>query len=228
MRRPAQVCGVEEGSPLRLLFHVGGPAFHPVAEQARVVEGWLQGSGHAVRIVEGNAACDALGECDVFVLMGLYWTGKPPYTPLTPDQRAAFAAFVRGGGRVLAHHGGIASYDDWPELGRLVGFRWVWGTTAHSPFGTHRVRIADPGAPVVAGVSDFNVEDELYYDVEMDARARVHAVAEWEGRDRPMVCTLERPGEAGRAVYLANGHDLRAFRAPALRRLWLNAVGSLG
>jgi type 1 glutamine amidotransferase len=29
---------------------------------------------------------------------------------------------------------------------------------------------------------------------------------------------------AGRTLYLANGHDLRAFAAPALRRIWQNAV----
>jgi len=213
---------------MRLLFHVGGPAFHPVAEQARVVAGWVADRGHEVRLCDGNAAFDALDACDVFVLMGLHHTGEQGYVPPSSAQRQAFEAFVRGGGRVLAHHGGIASYDDWPEFGRLVGFRWVWGTSAHSPLQVHPVRITPPASPLTSGVEDFTIEDELYYGLELDPRVAVHAVAGWDGREHAMVCSLLRPGEAGPAVYLANGHDLRAFRAPALRQLWRNALDWLG
>ena len=41
-----------------------------------------------------------------------------------------------------------------------------------------------------------------------------------------MIITAEggRVEGAGRTVYLANGHDLRAFACPALPRLWQNAV----
>jgi hypothetical protein len=41
-----------------------------------------------------------------------------------------------------------------------------------------------------------------------------------------MVITADggRVSGTGRMVYLANGHDLRAFESPALRKLWANAV----
>lgn len=216
---------------MRIVFHVGGPAFHPVAEQARRIVSWLEGSGHETRLAEGLAAFDRLEECDLFVLMGLFHTGQgdPPYVPPDESRRAAFRRFVASGRPILAHHGGIASYDDWPEFGALVGFRWIWGVTSHSPLGEHRVRVTDPASPLLAGISDYALTDELYYDVWMDRRARVHAAASWDGADRPMVCSLQgrESGPGGRAVYLANGHDLRAFEAEALRRLWLNAVAWL-
>ena len=226
----------------RLLFHVGGPTFHPVAEQAREITEWLRDTGHTVDVAEGREAFRRLGDCDLFVLMGLFHSGDRgcPYEPLSPDEREAFARYVASGRPVLAHHGGIASYDDWPDFMRLVGFGWVWGRSRHSPFGTHVVRVVEPDHPVMAGMADFVVEDEVYYDLWMDPRARVHAVASWDGLDRPMVCTLEGRSEgppgAGRVVYLANGHDLRAFRArwrapgppeAPLRRLWRNAVAWL-
>ena len=46
------------------------------------------------------------------------------------------------------------------------------------------------------------------------------------GSRGPMIITAEggRLAGAGRTVYLANGHDMRAFAAPALRRIWENAV----
>ena len=56
----------------RLLFHVGGPAFHPVAEQAQVVRSWLAGTGHEATLIEGNAALELLPAYDLLVLMGLF------------------------------------------------------------------------------------------------------------------------------------------------------------
>lgn len=214
---------------LRMLFHVGGPRFHPVAEQAALIREWMADRDHEVTIVEGNAAFDHLPDCDIFVLMGLYWTGQgetPPYVALSGRQREAFRTFVRAGRPILAHHGGIASYDDWAEFGALVGFQWVWGKTTHSPFGEYTVRVTDPAALLVAGVTDFQVHDEIYYDVAMDPGVKIHAVAQWDGQDRGMVCTLQgrATGTGGRVVYLANGHDLRTFQTPAMRRLWRNAT----
>lgn len=228
----------------RLLFHVGGPAFHPVAEQAQVVRSWLAGTGHEATLIEGNAALELLPAYDLLVLMGLFHTGQDgpvPYVSPTPAQRQAFAAFVRRRGPILAHHGGIASYDDWEAFRHLLGFAWIWGRSNHSRFGEHTVRVVDAEHPVTGGVGDFVVEDEIYYDLWFDPGVRVHAVAPWDGRDHPMVCTLQgrADGPGGRVVYLANGHDLRAFAArPAagppgetqdlpLRRLWLQAIAWL-
>jgi type 1 glutamine amidotransferase len=90
-----------------------------------------------------------------------------------------------------------------------------------------RVRVRD-GHPLTRGVKDFELIDELYYDLVLaaDLRATEHADCEWEGRSHPMAlsATGGRVEGAGKLVYLANGHDMRAFESPALRRLWVNAV----
>jgi hypothetical protein len=54
----------------------------------------------------------------------------------------------------------------------------------------------------------------------------VHARATWQERTVPMIMTAEggRVPGAGRTVYLANGHDTRAFTCDALQRLWRNSV----
>jgi type 1 glutamine amidotransferase len=218
----------------RIVFHVGGPSFHPVAEQAQLIEGWL-GGGHSCRLADGLEAFDYLDDCDLFVAMGLHWTGMGEawaggmvYHPLQPRQQAAFAAYVAAGRPIIAHHGGIASYDDWPRYGELLGFAWVWGVTTHSPLGDHTVNVLPTEHPIVAGVADYTLFDELYYDVRITPglETEVHATADWEGKARPMVITAEggRAPGAGRTVYLANGHDLRAFACGELAQLWRNAV----
>jgi type 1 glutamine amidotransferase len=218
----------------RIVFHVGGPAFHPVAAQARLIASSL-GDGYDCRLADGTAAFELLDECDLFVAMGLHWTGmnaewagNMTYTPLTSSHQAAFEAYVASGRPILAHHGGIASYDDWPRYGELLGFAWVWGVTTHSPLGDHTVRVLPTGHPLVAGVDDYTLFDELYYDVRIapGLAPAVHAAAEWDGAARPMILSAEggRVRGAGRTAYLANGHDLRAFACPAMAQIWRNAV----
>lgn len=218
----------------RIVFHVGGPAFHPVAEQAQQIADWI-GGRHEFAIAEGVSAFEMLDHCDLFVAMGLHWTGmgatwagELSYQPLQPRHQSAIEAYIASGRPVIAHHGGIASYDDWPRYGELLGFTWVWGVTAHSPIGEYTVNILPTNHPVVAGVSDYTLTDELYYDVQVTPGMIVetHAVAEWDGAPRPMIITAHggRVSGAGRTIYLANGHDLRAFSCPMLRQVWCNAV----
>jgi hypothetical protein len=216
-----------------ILFHVGGPAFHPVEAQARAISDWL-GEQHSYRFADGVDAFENLEDLDLLVLMGLHWTGmgsELTYRPMEARHQAAFERYICSGRPLLAHHGAVASYDDWPMFARLVGISWVWGYTSHSPCGQYTIQACPSQHPVTRGVEDYTLEDELYYALSLNAdmRSQVLASVNYEGVDRPMVITAEggRVAGAGRLVYLANGHDLRAFECPALRRLWLNAVGWL-
>ena len=152
------------------------------------------GGGHEYCFADGLAAFEMLDGCDLFVAMGLHWTGmnaewagKMAYHPLEPAHQAAFEAYVASGRPIIAHHGGIASYDDWPRYGELLGFTWVWGVTTHSPLGDHKVDVLRTGHPIVAGLEDYTLFDELYYDVQVTQglATAVHAVAEWDGQPRP-------------------------------------------
>lgn len=218
----------------RLIFHVGGPAFHPTLEQARVIQGWL-GPDFDCATYDGVDAFMHLDDCDLLVIMGLHWTGMSAdrsgnlvYRPMTLAHQHALEMYVASGRPVLCHHGSIASYDDWPRFGELIGFAWIWGVTSHSELGDHQVRILPTGHPVVAGVSNYTIHDELYHDVRIapGMQVAVHAEATWQGRMLPMVFTGEsgRTPGAGRTVYLANGHDMQAFACPAMKQLWNNAV----
>jgi type 1 glutamine amidotransferase len=216
-----------------IVFHVGGPEFHPVEKQAKEIINWL-GGGYNYQMFDGLKAFEHLDNCDLLVLMGLHWTGMNEewagslsYQPMQEKHKAAFEKYVASGKPLLAHHGAIASYDDWPRFGELIGFAWRWEITTHSPEGEYIVQIADINHAVTREVNDFTLWDELYYHVQTaDAPIQVLASAQWDGEARPMVSVLDggRVEGAGRSAYLANGHDLRAFEAPAMKQLWCNAV----
>ena len=55
-------------------FHVGGPSFHPTAQQAELVRQWL-GSGFDCQICDGVEAFDDISSVDLLVIMGLHWPG---------------------------------------------------------------------------------------------------------------------------------------------------------
>ncbi len=221
----------------RIVFHIGGPAFHPVQIQASLIMQWL-GPGFIWDMYEGRDAFERLDDCDLLVLMGMHWrgmaadwAGKLEYYPLQASHKRAFESYVASGRPLLIHHGAIASYDDWPRFGELLGFTWVWGVTSHSPLGAYQVHVLPTGHPIVANVSDYTIYDELYYNVQVTPglEVAVHAETTWEGHAAPMVMTAEggRVAGAGRVAYLANGHDMRAFACPALEKLWVNAVNWL-
>ena len=208
----------------RIVFHVGGPAFHPVAEQATMIAHWL-GSDFDCEQHDGVDAFDALQGCDLFVAMGLHWTGMThdgiAYRPLAHQHQCAFENYVASGKPLLSHHGAVASYDDWPRFRELCGVAWIWGKTSHSPLGQYTVRVCS-SHPIVEGVGDFTVHDELYYALKIadGVEPAVHATAEYAGAQHPMVMsgTGRRIAGAGKWAYLASGHDLRAFECPAMRQ----------
>lgn len=224
-----------------ILFQTGGP-YHPVGQQADLIRTWLP-AGWTLETAHGADVFDRLDAADVFVAAGLHWTGLGAdgkshvwtdgvaphgYVALTEKQKAAFRAYVSSGRAILGFHGGVASYDDWPEYGNLLGFRWQWGITGHTPVKDWTVLI-EGAHPSVAGVETFTLNDEIYYGIQVAPQmdTGIHAAARpYEGIRVPMVLTANggRSVGAGRTAYLANGHSMKSFECPALRPLWLNTL----
>jgi type 1 glutamine amidotransferase len=219
--------------PRKVRFHVGGPSFHPVEDQARQIALWL-GDGYECSYHQDKEIFDHLRDTDLLVLMGLFFSAEEGYQPLAPASESALEAYIASGRPLILHHGAAASYDDSETFKRLIGINWVWGgdqPTLHSPVGDYDIKVTVPSHPVTAGVGDYRLFDELYYDLrtQPSIRPEILAVADYKDQSLPMIQVFEggRVDGAGKAVYFANGHDLKAFECPALRKLWTNAVAWL-
>lgn len=220
----------------RIRFYVGGPKFHPTRQQAEQAAAWL-GTDYEYDYRDGLAAFEDLDACDLLVLMGLHWTGSKTaagesnYVPIGDVHKRGFETYVTSGKPLLAHHGAVASFDDWPRYGELVGVTWVWETSTHSPLDRHTVQILSTGHALTRGLDDFEIYDELYYNLRLTPSmpAIVHAHAMWEGKGRPMLISASggRADGAGKMVYMANGHDMRAYECPVMETIWKNAVNWL-
>ena len=178
---------------------------------------------------------DALTGCadyDLVVVNMLRWRmDSGAYLPqrdrwglsLTAEARAALTGFVTGGKGMLALHAATICFDDWPEWKALVGGRWVWGTSAHPPFGPIDVTVHPDRHEIVAGAPrSFRTEDEAYGFLDLADDVVPLATATHGGVTHPLIWA--RSVGRGRVVHDALGHSVEGYRVPAHRDIVRAAI----
>ena len=144
---------------------------------------------------------------------------------LTAEQEAGLLDAVQG--------------DPWDESAKLKGFLGLHGAAGsflnsegylrmlggkflvHPPLDTLEVNICRPDHPVMEGVSDFSIEDELYL-IETYAPFKTLAAVDYGGFSRPVVWV--KPYGLGRVVYLSLGHGEKQLKNQSFQQILINAV----
>jgi len=217
----------------------GGGPYHPTRAQSEVLRERLEPMGHEVRYGDDRSVFepDRLGAADLLVLSGLDWsaiTNVPPhawvepgpmperYEPLADAHFRSIQEHLTAGKPLLCHHSAIISFDERGEFAEFFDGRWIDGRSTHSPYQAFEVHLCDAGHPTTAGLSDFRISDELYYNLIEPQRSRVLMEAEFDGRRWP----LGWAGQYGnaRVLYSALGHDMQSYASPELQQFLLNGV----
>jgi uncharacterized protein len=130
---------------------------------------------------------------------------------------AALRSFVERGGRWFALHASNSVLDN-PHLPQLLGTRFL----SHPPYQRIGVQVTRPDDPLLAGIDDFEVDDELYCMEDCTADLEVLLHTHWGGeafgghkfaaQDRPLL--YRRRVGAGGILYLALGHANRPYDKP--------------
>jgi type 1 glutamine amidotransferase len=132
--------------------------------------------------------------------------------------RRSLAAYVRGGGGLVAIHGALGAFPNWPEYVRIVGR--VWGPkTGHDRRGPFPVTICDTQHPLTRGLTQFTADDELFSGLTGDTPVQVLATAASKraGAEVPTAWALKY-GQ-GRVFGSTLGHDAQAIRTPGTAEL---------
>jgi len=145
----------------------------------------------------------------------------------TAQQQALADAVAAGKGLVGIHCANIMGWQgdgldpaDRP-LFELLGNRYLSHGPGHHE-GRHTIEIV-ARHPVTAGVADFELFDE-YYEFEL-ADEKVTVLAQRRRADGVISPVMyAREVGAGRVVYLALGHDMRAWGEPPFRTLVRQAL----
>jgi len=175
-----------------------------------------------VKLVEDTGIFESstLGKYDVIVNNFGFWEAPE----LTPAARAGLLKYVEGGKGLVSLHFACSSYQEWPEYKDLIGRIWKKGVGGHGPRGKFVVNIVKKDHPITAGLSDFEMDDELYAKLTGDAPIEVLASAnsDWSKNVEPMVFT--RSYGKGRVVQDVLGHDVKAQENPTYKTLLKRCV----
>jgi uncharacterized protein len=138
------------------------------------------------------------------------------------SQQEALAEMVASGkGLVGIHCACIMGLPADRALYELLGCRYLSHGPGHHE-GRHTVEILG-GHPVTEGLADFELFDE-YYEFEL-ADDKITVLAQRHRADGAVIPVMyAREVGAGRVVYLALGHDMRAWGEPSFRALVRQAM----
>lgn len=221
-------------APIRVAVLSGNNAhrWHNWPEStAALMRAWSDDARITVRVHTDPAdLATALADRDVLVLNWVNWH-DPAGMPAAAQQ--AIRNFVEAGGGVFVHHfanGAChpslpeAGPSDWPWYRRTL-VRRVWehrpvapGPSSHDKYGTFEVRPRG-SHPLVAGLTAFAVEDELYWrqhgtepiDPLLTAQSNV------TGCDEPLLWAYTVG--AGRVVQSLLGHSAKTYDSPHMQTL---------
>jgi uncharacterized protein len=158
----------------------------------------------------------------------------------TPDQRAAFKAFLENGGGYLGvHAAGDNSHEAWSwYVDKVIGTNWI-GHPIDPQFQEATVHIERREHPATQGLPSKLVRTDEWYSFDKPPRREgIDILATLDestyepgsmfgtdlamGKDHPIVWS--RCVGKGRAFYSAMGHQPDAFREPEYRKMLLGAT----
>ena len=144
------------------------------------------------------------------------WTEKWGFE-LSEGARVEILRFLGGGKGLLALHAASGCFDDWPEYPQILGAWWEGHHSSHPPVQKLSMRVNAGAHPVVDGIEDVEIEDELFMNLKFTDRVTPLIESDWEGASIPVVWTRSYGG--GPVYYNGLGHGLEAVETPDFQRL---------
>ena len=114
-------------------------------------------------------------------------------------------------------HWANGAFPYWPEYLNIVGRAQQ---SVHDPRGPFGVKINNPNHPITKGITDYEADDELYWDFTMGNRPiNPVAVATSKVRYAEFPMAFEQHYSRARVFNTSLGHDVRALKVPGTAEL---------
>jgi len=150
---------------------------------------------------------------------------------ISPAQQEAYISLLKKGASMIFLHHALVSYQNWPEFINIVGGQYhtsavlVNGDTLKANY-QHDVNIAvkveDNKHPVTRGISDFEIVDEVYNDVEILPVVKPLLSTAHPGSMR-YLAWINHYGNSA-IIYIQLGHGPSAYSNPNYRKLLRQAI----
>lgn len=209
--------------PLRIFIRSGpkthGPGQH---DHPRFLEDWtklLNERGAKATGRQGFPTAQELENTDVLV-MYLAEGGT-----VSPEDRKNLDAYLKRGGGIVTIHDAVCGTDPhWFK--NIVGGAWEH---RHSKWyeGEIGVYVLDTEHPITRGISNFDMLDEIYYDLHLLPEAKIlassfHSVFVIA----PQMWTYEKDNY--RSFVCLQGHEYKTFNLPHMRAILLRGIAWAG
>lgn len=186
---------------------------HPLETLGEMTEGWLRSSG-MTNVTLSKDRSVITGDLNQYDLLILAMTTDR----LSPAEEGALVGFVEGGRKLMGIHSATVVSEENARFIEMIGGRFI----THSPHHEFTVKVAHPHHPIVEGLRDFRITDELYVLDRMPSAASVLLTAVWEGGAQPMLYI--RAHGQGKVLYNALGHGPEAYENPNLEKLMVQGA----
>jgi type 1 glutamine amidotransferase len=230
------VAVAEDAKPKRLLLVSQGPDGHPpgtheyVAGQKLLAQSLAKAPGLEVTTsfadTDWAEGPELLGKCDGVVLF-LSEGGK--WMNADPRRKEALVRLAERGGGITGLHWAIGNKEaeNIEIVLKLLGACHGGPDRKYKVFAAN-VAVAAKNHPIAAGLTDFRVFDEFYYQLKRDPKASgftsLLTVNVPEEKEPQTVCwSWERPG-GGRSFGFSGGHFLDNWRKPEYQRLFAQGI----
>jgi type 1 glutamine amidotransferase len=169
-------------------------------------------------------ASPGVSKYDVLVFYDLF-------DSISPAQQEAYISLLKKGASMIFLHHSLVSYQNWPEFIKIVGGQYhtspvlVNGDTLRANYehGVNiPVKVEQKDHPVTRGISDFEIEDEVYGDVEILPQVK------------PLLSTTHPKSmrylawinhyEHSNVICIQLGHGPSAYSNPNFRKLIRQAI----
>jgi type 1 glutamine amidotransferase len=231
---PALPACAQENAPqgAKVLLLTGGRRHHHgYREQALYLSRTLENTGRfQVTICEDAAILEtpAMSKYDMLIVNA---DRRDEEFKFSISQQEAIFNYVRSGRGYVSIHGADNAAKDWlPTWKEMLGgvFSHFGLPDGKTRKGSFTVKIADTSSPITQGLKDFNLTDELYYQMQLMPDVQPLATIEHQGTTWPVAWT--RTFGKGRVFHTVLGHrDFGAekddpLRDPNLGRLVVQGI----
>lgn len=160
-----------------------------------------------------------LRDLSAYDVLFIHFKNYDSSMPSTKRMRANLQDYVLDGGGMCLSHFACGAFMEWPEFVGLSGR--VWSRGGHDPRRPFTVNVVDQQHPVTQGLgASFETDDELYWCLTGDPEIHLlcDAMSTAKNAKQPQALVFE-PGK-GRSFLCTLGHDVKAYDATEVRRLY--------
>ncbi len=200
-------------SDSKILILAQNDEYHPLETLGEMIVGWLKDEGFDDVTLTGDRSI-LTSNLDQYELLILCMT----MSKIPAAEEDAIVSFVENGKELMGIHSATVVDEGNRKYIEMIGGRFIH----HSPHHEFTVKVASPGHPIVEGLRDFKITDELYVLDRTPPAASVLLTAFWEKQAQPMLYI--RAHGQGKVLYNALGHGPEAYGNPNLKPIVVQSV----